>query len=492
MILPPQPSRETDISSQPWQKWFSLIRDAINVSSSTSVATTEAAAAQITSAIQYASQDFMHDELSGLNDGEFLHLSNTEYSGLTGLSPTELHQHDFDFVTFPVGNYIGTPDHIYTLQELMDHEWSAGVVDGCALTDNGDGTVSIAAGVGVIRGEANGHTTLYGVTIAEQLNIAITNDATNYIYLDYNAGAPIFSVSTSLTSFNCMDKCIAYMVHRLGTVINYVDAREQNVDSNRKIRQMFLKFSRFIHSSDGTTIGSNGLALTLTAGSFFFMLQEITHVAFDTSVAGTANENVFTLWTVAGSTWTATASSKVINTTLYNDTATGTVTLGNNNFGVSWVYLINNNPSELHVVMGQAEYPNIASARVASPPILVPTIVSGLGALVGFVIYEKSVITFDNVYSAFTQAFTPGLATTHNGLSGLQGGTVGEYYHLTSAQATDLTDGGQTTLHSHSASPTSNIISVPTTIPADNSYVVISYLQVDSDLTINGNLMVIG
>jgi len=39
---------------------------------------------------------------------------------------------------------------------------------------------------------------------------------------------------------------------------------------------------------------------------------------------------------------------------------------------------------------------------------------------------------------------------------------------------------------------TANVISIPTIIAADTSYIVASYLKVDSDLTINGNLMVTG
>jgi hypothetical protein len=39
----------------------------------------------------------------------------------------------------------------------------------------------------------------------------------------------------------------------------------------------------------------------------------------------------------------------------------------------------------------------------------------------------------------------------HSALDGLQGGTVGEYYHLTSAQYTDLTDSGDSTNHYHSS-----------------------------------------
>jgi hypothetical protein len=40
---------------------------------------------------------------------------------------------------------------------------------------------------------------------------------------------------------------------------------------------------------------------------------------------------------------------------------------------------------------------------------------------------------------------------THNSLTGLQGGQVDEYYHLTSIQYTDLTDSGDSVLHYHSS-----------------------------------------
>lgn len=347
--------------------------------------------------------------------------------------------YDFDHVTFPANKSIGTLPASYTLTDLMNYEWSAGVVNGCAITDNGNGTVSIAPGVGVIRPSAGSTATLYGIGISAQANISLTDQSTNYIYIDYNAGAPLFSVSTSITSFNCMDKCIAYMVHRDGTLLHIVDAREQNVDGNRKTRQLFLKFSKFIHSSNGTSIGANGLAITLTSGSFFFMLQELPHIAFDTSVVGTANANVFTLWYRNGAGgWTSTASQKVVSTTVYDNNTGTPVTLGNNKFGATWFYIINDSPSELHAVMGEVEYPNQSSAVAASPPSSVPSIVDGLGVLVGFVVYEKSVVSFNNVLSSFSQTFTSSAATNHNGLAGLQGGAINEYYHLSSSQNTQL------------------------------------------------------
>ena len=41
------------------------------------------------------------------------------------------------------------------------------------------------------------------------------------------------------------------------------------------------------------------------------------------------------------------------------------------------------------------------------------------------------------------------LTRNHNDLTTIQGGTSAEYYHLTDSQHTNLTDGGETTLHKH-------------------------------------------
>jgi len=78
----------------------------------------------------------------------------------------------------------------------------------------------------------------------------------------------------------------------------------------------------------------------------------------------------------------------------------------------------------------------------------------------------------------------------HAALGNLNSAT---YSHLTATQATDLTDGGETTLHSHpgGSGVPSNVISSNTTIAADTSYVVLGYLTVNAELTVNGNLGII-
>lgn len=362
---------------------------------------------------------------------------------------------DLTQVDYPQIYRVGNPEHIDNLHKIFSHAQSAGIMHGCVLTDNGDGTVNIGVGYALLRSTDNPHTPLYAIEVTAQNNITLTDDSTNYIYLDWSAGTPTFAVSTSIVAFNCIDKCIAYSVHRTGNTLNIIDAREQNIDAGRKVRQLFLEFDRFIHVGTGTRLGAAGLALTVTTGKFYFMLEQLPHDAFDTTVAGTDYRNVFKLHYRDGfGGWTQVSNSKTINTDTY-DIGTGTpTTLGNNRYGVTWVYIVQNEPSSLHCVMGQQEYPDSASANSAQPPAEIPSLITGHGSLIGFVVYVKGATSFANVLSAFSMTFSGSAATNHNSLPGLQGGSVNEYYHLTESQQIGLTAGTNTTLHRHANATT--------------------------------------
>lgn len=346
--------------------------------------------------------------------------ANADTNAFTDAEKTKLSTLDMDDVA-PT-NLIGAPTQISTSTELFSHVESAGVMSGCAITENVDGTVSFVAGYGLIRATADATTPLYAVEISAQLNLALTDNSTNYVYFDYNAGAPNLKTTTDMSIINCLDKCLSYVVFRKGTALDTIDLRGQNVDLSTKARQLFLKFSRFIHAENGTVLSQPAsLALGVTAGSFYMSLKEIPHPAFDTNVAGTANENVFTLYYRDGAGgFTEVTDSKLISTTTYDNNTGTPVTLSNNKFGVSWVYIINNDPSRLVVVMGQAEYSSQSEADIATPPATLPNIISGIGSLVGFVTYAKNGTSFSNVLSAFTQRFTSSTAIVY-----LPAGTTG-------------------------------------------------------------------
>jgi len=345
----------------------------------------------------------------------------------------------FSEVPYTPSLKVGDPSHIDNLQEVINHIASAGVVHGCDLIDNVDGTIDIEAGYALLRALPDPHESIYAVEVTVQENLALTPDAINYVYLDWNSGTPQFVASTSPSSFNCLEKCLAYVVYLDidNATIKEIDAREQNIDISTKVRRLFFDFSRFIHSEGGTALSESGTRnISVTEGSFYFMVKQILHVAFDTSVAGTANENVYTLYyqdTPSG--FVKTTGEKQINNTLWDNNGVQT-TIGNNKYGVSWVYIINDSPSELAVLRGQQEYPDLASAKNATIPTNIPSIISGLGSLIGLVVYEKGATNFDDVLSAFERQFVSSQATTHNGLAGIQGGIATERYHLNTLQYT--------------------------------------------------------
>lgn len=338
--------------------------------------------------------------------------------------------------THVIGNT--TNEHLDTMLNISH---SSGVTLGCDLTDNGNGTVNIAAGEALIRSTPDELATIYSVEVPAVTNLAITTGATNYLYIDYNAGSPTWAVTLNQTDINCIDKCLAYIVFRTSSgQLDVIDDRGHSIDVSRKTRALFRSFGRFIHVEDGSVLyNPSGLTIGVTAGAFFYTVTRIDHPAYDTSIAGTANENVFEYFYRDGlGSWVGTYDQKVVDNTYYDD-GTGTLALiGNAKFGVHWVYIINNDPSRLAVVYGQQSYNTLAAAENATPPVGVPPIIDGLGVLAGFVIVQDGNATIVNTLSAFDRLFSSSQATSHNGLAGLQGGAINEYYHLTAAEYADL------------------------------------------------------
>lgn len=332
----------------------------------------------------------------------------------------------------------GTASQVVTPNQFYDHSWSATSISGLALTDNGDGTVDIASGESVLQPTATDGTQLICVTVPAKTGLAITDNSVNYVYADYNSGTPQVAATTSIDGFNCRDKCLIYIVSREGTDLHIVDARSQGVNSNIKHRRALLEIEFMRHSKGGTQLSNpSGLTLSVTAGAFWFGLAKTTHLAFDTSVAGTGDYNIFRYYYRAAiSGWTKVIEQKSIDNTKYDDGSGTLATLNNNKYKVDWIYLLPNTPSIIAVVYGQAEYANVSEARAALPPSEIPPIISGAGALIGRVILEKSAATFYQIDSSLVDTFNTSTAISHNGLSGLQGGTLAEYYHLTSAEYT--------------------------------------------------------
>lgn len=335
-----------------------------------------------------------------------------------------------------ITNKIGNPIHIDTYLEVFNHSYSSGILGGCDLTDNGNGTVNIAVGSAVLRAPGDtGHGTVYSAEVPSATALVLTDNATNYVYISYNDGITVtWGVTTSPATINLIDVVPAYVITREGLQLNIVDARNQNVDHVGKNQVKEFYTNTFARKNGGSIISDKGtLHIGCTAGAFYFQLNEIAVPALDTTGLDTFEYYKH----VAGSFVETDAS--VLDNAFY-DNGTDLVALGNNQYGVHWVYAVVGTTAHYAVLYGTGSYANIALAEASEAPSDLPPSVSGLGVLVGRFITQQGNAEIIGAASAFKTAFQSTLASDHENLSGLLGGAVGDHIHLTTTEHTKLTN----------------------------------------------------
>lgn len=306
-------------------------------------------------------------------------------------------------------------------------ENSAGAIQGFAITNNGDGTVNIATGTAYLRATNDPYAPLMKYTIPAVTNLALTDNANNFVLVDYNGGVPALTVTIAPGTINTTTNSIAYLISRVGTTLDYINLVGQNVDANGKLRRRFLN-SESLRRASGVVLTASSRNLLLTAGLFYSGLIEATTPAFNTSTGST-----FTQTYLNGSTWVRTTGNTQINNTQYS--LAGVLTaMPSNDYRVDYVYVLADNPSKLYVLLGTTTYNNITSARLAPVPVDLPTELQYLGARVGRVIIQKDATTTETT-SEFATIYQAGAAQLHNDLGGLN---LGDFQHLTVAEKANL------------------------------------------------------
>lgn len=320
---------------------------------------------------------------------------------------------------------------------------AAGRLWGGEITDAGSGKIDIAAGEGVIKLDPAGlediPASLHDGAGSETARVswdAITDFPLagvgyNLVYWDASEGEFAVQLKEDFyANFNFVTDFTIGRVYYDGSsvVVRLCGMNKWNFD--RRV-QMFGEEKFPIERATGLMISATGTRnIALTSGILWVeLVNRFSIDAFNSSTTGT-----FTYWYRDGSGgWTTIATQTQINNTQYDD-GDGTLgTLTANRYGVHWVYIVHN--STVHVVFGQDDY-TLANANLTSPPVILPGLLSSYATLVGKIVIQKSAASFTSIQSPFTTTFTAGSVTNHNDLSGIQGGTTDEYYHLTSAQAT--------------------------------------------------------
>ncbi|KKN70966.1 hypothetical protein LCGC14_0425680 [marine sediment metagenome] len=324
---------------------------------------------------------------------------------------------DLDAANHPMARISGST--FSTVQHAQDIFHSAGWISGGVVSDDADGTITVAAGTGLIRATDSATAQILYFDWASEAgaNVALADNDINYVYIEYNGGSPQAVATTTVrTDFNT--NVLLASISREGTVlhINQTDQHTVGDHANSMIRRM-VGVQPYGHVSGGILSETGTRNIALTAGTFWRGLTEFSTGAVDTQGADT-----FSYYYNDGS-WQKVSSVSDIHQSNYNNFGVGLATLANNRYGVHWVYL-QADSDDVAVIYGIGSY-TLSQAEDVQPPSAVPLVVEVEGILAGKIIIGKDDAAFTQVESAFQTKFSGSLATDHADLVSLDYASAG-------------------------------------------------------------------
>lgn len=305
---------------------------------------------------------------------------------------------------------------------------SAGVVVAptIAATAPADGTYVVGTGTYRLYKTAAGLGEVALYTVAGG-TLSPAENVPYFVTVSYNGGTPVVGHTTDATTIDGHSIIAIATVYRIGTAIDILPHGLFAVAlaNNLNARQIATGIKR----ESGLTLGEAATRLlTVSAGVCWYGATRIALDAFATGTAG----HTLREWIWNGSTWVPTVVSAYENA--YYQGATGKVAATGNKYLILWVYRkLTAGNLVAGYILGTAEYATIAGAQAAPQPSR-PEMFEQFGVLVGRVIVQNGASSATEIAQAYSEVFAAAAVAQHNELLGLQGGTAGQYYHLTSAE----------------------------------------------------------
>lgn len=257
-----------------------------------------------------------------------------------------------------------------------------------------------------------------------ETTVTLTDNTMNYVYVDYNNGTPIL---TTTTNINLINESNRIPITTILTTNGYIHSAHWNSlgdGLSNKIHMRLVKTRRYEKES-GLRLGCNSGVGTIEEGIVWkgarrFFLQ-------NTYSDGTNNSDWFFYYHSAGD-FIYEYNKPFDN--LHYDNGTNLIELTNDQrYTINWIYRGVEDHQHGYTILGNKEYKDlptaIAETIIPSPPVNI----SQHAILVGRMIIQKG-STVPYVEQYYEDKFTGTVINEHNELSGIQGGTTGEYYHL--------------------------------------------------------------
>lgn len=328
---------------------------------------------------------------------------------------------NFGYILDPTDNTVQK-----TLDRINVHQHTVGMTHTGLVSDNGDGTIDITSGYVQLYSNPSWEGTLEKYIVPAVSNVSLTDESTNYIYVDYNSGSPVYAVTTLTSIINNSDKTLVANIYReSSTILHIIDANWAKATSTR-LNDRLIQQQRFVRTS--------GLGLMESATRHIDVGNGLVYYGIRYYVLSAVASDVDTcdLYYHSSGNWVKTSITQYNNTQY--DNGTNLQTLSNpNKYAVNWIYRFIEDDKHIAVILGSGDY-DVTAARNSQPP-MPPTVLNRQAILVGRILVQNNISTAYQIDSAFTTIYETQPAQVHNDLGGLQGGyDSSEFYHLNQSQ----------------------------------------------------------
>lgn len=298
------------------------------------------------------------------------------------------------------------------LEDYINTSGSTALISGGVASDGGSGTIDVTAGEIYIRTTDSNIGELFSAEFAAVTGLALTDNSLNFIYAEYNSGAPQITATAS-PSADVHTNVILAVVFRDGTDVHISNVHIPSSQQNQLMSKRLVFVNALSRQSGSVTTETGTRNIAVTAGIWWLALIELAASALDTSSAGR-----FSYWHQNSGTWTEVATQAEIDNTQYNDTSSGLATLTANRYGVHWVYLAPDD-SAYHVVYGVGDYTLTQAEEALAPGTLPPFFNNFHITLIAKIVIQKSASVFISVQNPFDVQFGQAVAENHDDLGNL-------------------------------------------------------------------------
>lgn len=323
---------------------------------------------------------------------------------------------------------LGVASHS-NVQEVINVLNSPGLVDGGGFTDNGGGVLGYSSMRIAIRPTDSDVATLYMADVSAGTVLIPNDSATRFVGVQYNGGTPSVVTKTADTWDYDTEFPLGEVANLGGTLFPLFNPYKVGDPTTNIIQRLDAQAYAVRSADGGMELSTVGITrnLAMTAGTLWTRLNDHPVVA--------RNSSTVPLYRVTPTGGTPPLSftpgvTQWPNTQFVSGTTLTTMT--NNHWAVLWVF-VNVGTGAWGFAHGTAEYNQAAGASVEQVPAYLTANFLRQNILVGRLIFQKSADTAI-IESAFTRVFSTQAVSNHNQLSGLQGGSLNDYQHLTAAQ----------------------------------------------------------